>query len=113
MEALLASLGTYELSAGDPDAARCYLAESLDIAHALNDRYGAVYGTFNLGLAEYLGSSPDAAEALFAESLDLARHVGMKSITAYALLGLAMAGRGRADQGWCEPGPIGPSAAAA
>jgi hypothetical protein len=33
-------------------------------ARALNDRYGAVYHTLNLGVAEYLGGSPDAAEAL-------------------------------------------------
>ena len=56
--------------------------------------------TFNLGLAEYLGGSPDAAEALFAESLDLARRTGMKRHIAYALIGLALAGRGGADPGW-------------
>jgi Tetratricopeptide repeat len=62
--AMLGSLGHFELSAGDLDAARRHLAESLDIARALNDRYGAVYHTLNLGVAEYLGGSPDAAEAL-------------------------------------------------
>jgi DNA-binding CsgD family transcriptional regulator len=67
---------------------------------ALNARNGAVIGTFNLGLAEYLGGSPDAAEALFAESLDLARRMGMKRHTAYALIGLALVGHGRADPGW-------------
>ena len=55
---------------------------------------------FNLGLAEYLGGSPGAAEALFAESLDLARRMGMRAATAYALIGLAVAGRGGADPGW-------------
>ena len=34
------------------------------MARALNDRYGAVCHTLNLGVAEYLGGSPDAAEAL-------------------------------------------------
>ena len=63
-------------------------------------RDGIVYQTFNLGLAEYLGGSPGAAEALFAESLDLARRMGMKAHTAYALIGLALAGRGGADPGW-------------
>ena len=72
----------------------------LDISRALNARHSAVYQTFNLGLAEYLGGSPGAAEALFAESLDLARRIGMKSHMAYALIGLALAGHGRADPGW-------------
>ena len=43
--ATLGNLGYYELSAGDLDAARRHLAESLDIARALNARYGIVYGT--------------------------------------------------------------------
>jgi predicted ATPase/DNA-binding CsgD family transcriptional regulator len=98
--ALVGNLGYYELSAGDLDAARRHLAESLDIARALNDRQGVVHETFNLGLAEHLDGSPDAAEALFRESLDLARRMGMKAQTAYALIGLAMAGRARPDPGW-------------
>jgi DNA-binding NarL/FixJ family response regulator len=85
---------------GDLDAARRHLAESLDIARAVNDRDNIVYQTFNLGLAEYLADSPGAAGALFAESLDLARRMGTKSILAYALLGLALAGPGEADPGW-------------
>jgi predicted ATPase/DNA-binding CsgD family transcriptional regulator len=97
---MLANLGTYELSAGDLDAARSHLAESLDIARALNDRNGIVYGTFNLGLAEYLRGSRDVAGPLFAESFDLARRTGMRSSTAYALIGLAVAGPGPADPGW-------------
>jgi predicted ATPase/DNA-binding CsgD family transcriptional regulator len=100
VEALLGTLGVIELSAGDLDAARGHLAESLDITRVLNDRHGLVIQTFNLGLAEYLGGSPDIAEPLFAESLGLARRVGMKRSTAYALLGLALAGRGGADPAW-------------
>ena len=100
MGATLGNLGNYELSAGDLDAARRHLAESLDIARALNARDGIAYWTFNLGLAEYLSGSSGAAEALFAETLDLARRMGMKAIMAYALIGLAMAGRGGADPGW-------------
>ena len=46
------------------------------------------------------GGSPGAAGALFAESLDLARRMGMKRHTAYALIGLALAGRGGAGPGW-------------
>src|SRR6516225_11790664 len=42
----------------------------------------------------------DAAETLFAESLDLARRMGMRAATAYALIGLALAGQGGADPGW-------------
>ena len=80
--------------------AQHHLAESLNIARALNNRSNIVYETFNLGLAEYLGGSPGAAEALFAESLDLARRMGMKVVMAYALTGLALAGRGGADPGW-------------
>jgi DNA-binding CsgD family transcriptional regulator len=38
--------------------------------------------------------------ALFAESLALARRMGMKRLTAYALIGLAMADHGGADPGW-------------
>jgi DNA-binding CsgD family transcriptional regulator len=87
-------------AAGDLDAARRHLAESLDIARALNDRSDIVYETYNLGLAEYLGGSPGAAGALFAESLDLARRMGMKRSIATRLFGLAMAGRGGADPGW-------------
>jgi DNA-binding CsgD family transcriptional regulator len=37
---------------------------------------------------------------LFAESLDLARRTGMRAMTAYALIGLALAGRVGADPGW-------------
>jgi DNA-binding CsgD family transcriptional regulator len=96
---MLCNLGYYELSEGDLDAARRHLAESLDIARALNARSDIVYGTFNLGLTEYLGGSPGAAEALFAESLDLARRTGMKAPMAYALIGLALAGRSEADPG--------------
>jgi predicted ATPase/DNA-binding CsgD family transcriptional regulator len=98
--ALVGNLGYYELSAGDLDAARRHLAESLDIARALNDHQGVVHETFNLGLAECLDGSPDAAEALFAESLDLARRMGMKTQMAYALIGLALAGRGGGGPGW-------------
>ena len=97
---MLGNLGNYELAAGDLDAARSHLAESLDIARVLNNRDSIAYGTFNLGLAEYLGGSPGAAGALFAESLDLARRMGMKRHTAYALIGLALAGQGRADPAW-------------
>ena len=97
---LLSNLSDYELWTGDLDAARRHLAESLDIARELNARNNAVIGTFNLGVAEYLAGSPVSAEALFTESLDLARRMGMKRHTAYALLGLALAGRGGASQGW-------------
>jgi DNA-binding CsgD family transcriptional regulator len=97
---MLGNLGNYELSAGDLDAARRHLAESLDIGRALDARYDIVYETFNLGLAEYLSGSPGAAEALFVESFDLAWRMGMKMNTAYALVGLALAGRGGADPGW-------------
>jgi ATP/maltotriose-dependent transcriptional regulator MalT len=96
----LGNLGNYELASGDVGAARRHLVESLDIARALNARDVIVYWTFNLGLAEYLGGSREAAEALFAESLDLARRIGMETLQAYALIGLAMAGRGGADPGW-------------
>jgi len=67
---------------------------------ALNACSDIAYETLNLGLAEYLGGSLDAAEALFAESLDLARRMGMRAATAYALIGLAVAGRGGADPVW-------------
>jgi predicted ATPase/DNA-binding CsgD family transcriptional regulator len=97
---LLSNLGYYELSAGDLDVAGCHLAEALDIDRALSNRQSALQGTINRGLAEYLGGSLGTAEALFAESLDLAQRMGMKRLTAYALLGLALAGRGRADPGW-------------
>jgi len=96
---MLGNLGNYELAAGDLDAARRHLAESLDIFRALNDRHNAVIATFNLGLAEYLGGTLGAAEALFAESLDMARRTGMRAATAYALLGLALAGRGGRRRG--------------
>jgi non-specific serine/threonine protein kinase len=97
---LLSNLSDYELWAGDIDAARRHLAEAIDIARALDARHSAVIATFNLGLTEYLDNSLVAAEALFAEALDLARRLGMKRHAAYALLGLALAGRGGADQGW-------------
>ena len=97
---LLGNLGNAELSAGDLDAARSHLAESLDIARALNNRYGIPFAAFNLGLAEYLCGSPGAAEVLFAETLDLAMRMGTKRHTAYALIGLALTGRGRDDPGW-------------
>jgi predicted ATPase/DNA-binding CsgD family transcriptional regulator len=100
MGQMLSNLGNFEMAAGDLDAARSHLAEALDIARALNDRSGLANQTFNLGLAEYLGGSPEAASALFAESLDLARRAGMRPVTAYALVGLAMASRSGADLGW-------------
>ena len=58
--AMLSNLGYFELAAGDLDAARRHLAESLDIARALNARSDIVYGAVNLGLAEYLNGSPGA-----------------------------------------------------
>ena len=61
MGELLNNLGNYELSGGELDAARRHLAESLDIARALNARSNVVYAAFNLGLAEYLGGSSGAA----------------------------------------------------
>jgi len=97
---LLGNLGNAELSAGDLDAARSHLAESLDTARVLNNRYGIPFAAFNLGLAEYLCSSPGAAEALFAETLDLAMRMGTKRHTAYALIGLALTGCGRTEPGW-------------
>jgi hypothetical protein len=96
---MLGQLGYIELAAGDLDAARGYLTEALDIARALNNRDGFLYGTFNLGLAEYLGGSLGAAGTLFAESLDLARRMGTKRQTAYALIGLALADHGGAELG--------------
>jgi predicted ATPase/class 3 adenylate cyclase len=101
---MVGNLGYAELSMGDLDTARNHLLESLDIARALNDRYGVVYETFNLGLAEYLSGSPSAAEGLFAESLDLARRARMEASSAYALIGLAMAGSGRAGMDRAEMG---------
>ena len=110
-----ATSATTSCRTGDLDAARRHLAESLDIARELNARNSTVIGTFNLGLAEYLAGSPVAAEALFAESLDLARRMGMKRHIAYALIGLALAGHGRADPALVRPaarrgrpGPGGP-----
>jgi len=84
---------------GDLDTARRHLHESLDVVRALNERYGIVGETFNLGLVEYLGGSPDAAGALFAESFDLARRMGMRANIAYALIGLAPTGHGGANPG--------------
>jgi DNA-binding CsgD family transcriptional regulator/tetratricopeptide (TPR) repeat protein len=102
MGLVLGNLGYSELSAGDLGTARRHLAEALDIAREFNERSGPTTHTFNLGLAEYLGGSPEAAAALFTESLDLARRTGKRSYVAYALAGLAMAGRGadRAERGW-------------
>jgi non-specific serine/threonine protein kinase len=97
---MLGNLGNFKLAADELDAARGYLAESLDISRELGSRDGIVYGTFNLGVAEYLADCPDAAGALFAESFGLARRMGLKLNMAYALLGLAMAGPGRADPAW-------------
>ncbi len=99
---MVGNIGYAELSMGDLDTARSHLLESLDIARALNDRYGVVYETFNLGLAEYLSGAPSAAEGLFAESLDLARRARMEASSAYALIGLAMAGSGRAGMDRAE-----------
>ncbi len=95
---MVGNLGYLELSMGDLDSARRHLAESLDIFRELNDHYGIVNMTHNLGLAEYLSGSPGTAENLFAESFGLARRARMRSSTAYALIGLAMAAGG-ADMG--------------
>jgi predicted ATPase/DNA-binding CsgD family transcriptional regulator len=97
---LLSNLSDYELWTGDLDAARRHLAEALDIGRELNYLITAVMATFNLGLAEYLAGFPGAAAALFTESLDLAMRAGMRLNTAYALIGLALAGRGGTDHGW-------------
>jgi tetratricopeptide (TPR) repeat protein len=96
---MLGNLGNAELSMDDLDAARGDLLESLDIFRALNYDYGVVNQTFNLGLAEYLAGSPDTAERMFAETFDLAGRVRLRALTAYALIGLAMAGRGRGEEG--------------
>ena len=97
---VLGNLGAIELSAGALDAARRHLAESLDIARALNDRSSLVSQTHNLGLVDFLGGSPEVARAWFAETLELARRTGMRSGIAHALLGLALARPGGADQAW-------------
>jgi regulatory LuxR family protein len=97
---MLGDLGNIELAMGDLDPARRHLHESLDIFRTLNEHYGIVGETFNLGLTEYLSGSPGTAEALFAESLDSAQRAGMKANMAYALIGLAMAGHGGAGSGW-------------
>ena len=97
---MLCNLGYNKLLAGDLEAARGHLAESLDIAREQGDRSVIAVVTFNLGLAEYIGGALDTADALFAESLDLARRTGKRPYVVYALLGLAMAGRDRADPGW-------------
>jgi predicted ATPase/DNA-binding CsgD family transcriptional regulator len=99
---MLGSLGYFELSAGDLDPARRHLTEALDIARTLNDRANLIHQTFNLGLAEYLGGSPGTARALFGEVLDLAIGMGLRSGTAYALIGLAMTGDGQPGNG--QPG---------
>jgi hypothetical protein len=91
---MLGNLGYVELSIGDIDIARGHLLESLDMARELNDHYGVVYETFNLGLASYLSGSLDAAADLFVESLHLAKRMQMKQSIAYALIGVAMAGSG-------------------
>jgi len=96
----LGDLGNYELAAGDLDPARRHLAEALGIARGQGDHVGIAVAAFNLGVAEYLGGWPEAAGALFAESLDLGRREAMNSITAYALLGVALACPGGADPGW-------------
>ena len=58
MGTVLGNLGNYELSAGNLDAARGHLAESLDIFRALNHRDGIAYQTLNLGLAQVLAALP-------------------------------------------------------
>jgi DNA-binding CsgD family transcriptional regulator len=100
MAQMLGNLGYFELLAGDLDAARSHLAESLDIARELSDRFGIMDQTFNLGLAECLSGSPEAARVLFAESLGLAQRTGVKHQTAYGLLGLALTDHDRAGPGW-------------
>jgi ATP/maltotriose-dependent transcriptional regulator MalT len=110
--AVLGNLGVYELAAGDLDAARRHLAEALDIVRTLDDRPGIVQHSVNLGLTEYLSGDPGAAEALFADSLDRARRIGMKVLTAYALLGLALASRGGADRRGADRGEADPGRSA-
>lgn len=78
------------MSTGEVEGARNHLDEALEIARLLNDRYGVVYHTFNLGLAEYLGGFLGEAETLFAESFELACRFGMRANMGYALIGLAM-----------------------
>ena len=96
---MVGNLGYLELSTGDLGAARSHLLESLDLFRELNDGYGITQGTFNLALCEYVAGSLAAAESLFARSLDLATRARDTASTAYALIGLAMAGSGRADDG--------------
>jgi predicted ATPase/class 3 adenylate cyclase/DNA-binding CsgD family transcriptional regulator len=97
---MLTNLGNIELATGDLDTARDHLHEGLDIFRALNEQFGILGSGFNLGLAECLSGSRDAAEALFAETLSLASRAGMKANMAYALIGLAMAGRGGTNASW-------------
>jgi non-specific serine/threonine protein kinase len=96
---VLGNLGTIEMAAGEMAAARRHLTESLAIARELDDRFGIVHEAFNLGLVEYLHGSQASAQILFAETFDRARRAGMKGVTAYALLGLALVGSGGGGEG--------------
>ena len=97
---MLGNLGDYELWAGDLDAARRHLAESLDIARALN----APQRHRHRDVQPRPGRVP---RRLAGRGRGLVRRItrpgpahGDEAAIAYALIGLALAGHGGADPGW-------------
>jgi non-specific serine/threonine protein kinase len=67
----LASIGGVELQLGNPDAARPWIEQALDVAIEADDDYEAAGANYIFGWLEVLSGDPEAARRRFLAALDL------------------------------------------
>jgi len=87
---VLNNIGYDEICAGQLDAARLHLDESLRIARELGHRIGISYSSYNRGLVAHLEGDDVTARAMFIESLNISFQSHELSEVADALFGLAL-----------------------
>jgi predicted ATPase/DNA-binding CsgD family transcriptional regulator len=87
----LASIGGVELQLGNPDAARPWLGEALDVAIKAEDDYDAAGASYIFGWLEIASDNPEGARRHFLAALDRVPEGDVLSM-AQQLEGVAVAG---------------------
>jgi tetratricopeptide (TPR) repeat protein len=87
---VLNNIGYDEICAGQLEAARLHLDESLRMARQLGHRIGISYSSYNRGLVAHLEGDDVTARQMFVESLNIAFQSHELSEVADALFGLAL-----------------------